>query len=140
MLFSSILHRVGLAACILLIVSCFMPWTYYADLHIPIDQRTFTGLKSYNNYYGRPGKFLIIIGVVSFVLMLWPKILAKIINILIATIGMVYAIITFRRFTLSYLDHYPEIKIGIIIMLLSSILILVGTAFPNIKIDQNKKN
>lgn len=140
MQFSAILHRVGLAACILLIISCFLPWAYYADLNIPIEQRTFTGFKSYNNYYGKPGEYFIIFAVINFVLMLWPKVLAKIINIVLAAVGFVYAIINFRKYTSSYLDHHPQIEVGIIIMLLSATVILIATVFPNIKLEQEKRS
>ena len=39
---------IGLAACITLIIACFLPWTYYADI-----QKTFTGFFSEKNMYGK---------------------------------------------------------------------------------------
>lgn len=57
-MFVKYLHWIGLAACICLIVSCFLPWVYYGDI-----EQTFTGFYSYKNEYGKPGKFLTIFGI-----------------------------------------------------------------------------
>ena len=93
--FSKIMYRVGLAACVLLVVSCFLPWAYYADVHIPTEaQKAFTGFVTYQNQYGRPGKLLTLIAVVSFAFMLLPKIWAKRANLFIAALGVGYAIKT----------------------------------------------
>ncbi len=45
-----VLHGLGLAACIALVVSCFLPWGHYADIN-----QDFTGFYSYQNQYGKPG-------------------------------------------------------------------------------------
>jgi hypothetical protein len=106
-----ILHWIGLTACIILIVSCFMPWAYYADATITEEaQRTFTGFYSYGNNYGRPGKMLVAIGVVVFILMLLPKIWAKRTNLFVCALGVGYAVKTYILFVSCYNAYCPEKK------------------------------
>ncbi|MBI3883590.1 MAG: hypothetical protein HY305_05080 [Sphingobacteriales bacterium] len=77
-----ILHWIGITACITLILSCFLPWVYYADIN-----KTFTGFFSEQNLYGRPGRFLVIIAVLVFICMLLPKIWAKRTNLFLSALG-----------------------------------------------------
>jgi len=140
MTFSTILHRIGLLACIVLVVSCFLPWTYYADPHIATEaERTFTGFFTYQNQYGKPGKLLTLIAIIVLVFMLLPKIWAKRANLFIAALGMGYAIKTYVLFTSCYNAYCPEKKAGIFVMMLSMALLLVAAAFPDLKLEQEKE-
>ena len=141
MRFPAILHRVGLLACLLLVVSCFLPWMYFADSNITTEaQRTFTGFTTYQNQYGKPGKLLSLIAIVVSVLMLLPKIWAKRANLFITALGVGYAIKTFVLFTSCYNAYCPEKRAGIYIMLFSTILLLVTAVFPDLKLEKEKKD
>ena len=141
MTFSAIIHRIGLLACILLVVSCFLPWMYYADPHIATEaQRTFTGFSTYQNQYGKPGKLLLLIAIIIFVFMLLPKIWAKRANLFIAALGVGYAVKTYVLFTSCYNAYCPEKKAGIFIMLLSMIILLIAALFPDLALKQEKKD
>ena len=54
---------IGWLACVLLLISCFIPLTYYADIN-----KNFTGFFSEKNMYGKPGIFFFFIAIVSVVL------------------------------------------------------------------------
>jgi len=133
MTFPTILQRLGLIACIALIVSCFMPWGYYADI-----KETFTGLYSYNNNYGKPGKFLIFFALVAFGLMYLPKIWAKRTNLFLCAITVGYAIKTYILYTSCYNAYCPEKKAGIFLMLFSTVVMLIAAFFPDLKIKDKK--
>ncbi len=140
MTFSKILHRIGLLACIMLMVSCFLPWMYYADPHIATEaQRTFTGFSTYQNQYGKPGKLLSTIAIIIFVFMLLPKIWAKRANLFIAALGVGYTIKTYVLFTSCYNAYCPEKKVGIFIMMISMIILLGAAAFPDLELEQEEK-
>ncbi len=129
------LHWVGLAACITLIVSCFMPWSYYADASIIKEaERTFTGFYSLGNNYGKPGKFLVGLGVIALTLMLLPKIWAKRTNLFVCALTVGYAIKSYILFTSCYNAYCPEKKLGVFLMLISSIVMLIASAFPNLRL------
>ena len=126
-----ILYWIGLGACAALIISCFMPWAYFADAHIPNEaERTFTGFYSYGNNYGKPGKMLVTIAIIVLLLMLLPKIWAKRTNLFVCALGVGYAIKTYILYVSCYNAYCPEKKAGIFLMLSSTIVMLVASAFP----------
>ena len=133
-MFVKILNRAGIAACIVLIVSCFVPWVHYAD----IDQ-TFTGFYSFKNQYGKPGKFLVGAGVIVLTCMLVPKVMAKRINLFLSALTLAYAVKTYILFTSCYNNYCPEKLPGIYIMLIAAALMMVAAVFPNMKLETNEK-
>ena len=134
-MFLKILQKAGIIACIILLLSCFMPWAFYADIH-----ETFTGFYSFQNQYGKPGKFLSVMALIAFALMMLPKIWAKRTNLFVCALAVGYAIKTYILFTSCYNAYCPEKKAGIFIMLLSTIIMLVSSAFPDLKINKQKEN
>lgn len=134
MKFPKVLQKIGLLACILLALSCLMPWAYYADL-----KESFTGFYSFQNQYGKPGKFLMLVAVVGFVLMILPKIWAKRTNLFVCALGVGYAIKTFILFTSCYRAYCPEKRIGIYLMLMSAIIMLAAAVFPDLKLGKKEK-
>ena len=126
---SQIFYWTGIAACIVLMVSCFIPWTYHADVN-----KTFTAFFSEQNQYGKPGKFLIFFGVIILVLMLLPKVWAKRTNLFLTAFLLAYAIKTYILFTSCYNAYCPEKKAGIYIMLFSTAFMMLGAIFPNMKL------
>jgi len=134
-MFLKILQKAGIIACIILLLSCFMPWAFYADIH-----ETFTGFYSFQNQYGKPGKFLSVMALIAFALMMLPKIWAKRANLFVCALAVGYAIKTYILFTSCYNAYCPEKKAGIFIMLLSTIIMLISSAFPDLKINKQKEN
>jgi len=134
-MFLKILQKAGIIACIILLLSCFMPWAFYADIH-----ETFTGFYSFQNQYGKPGKFLSVMALIAFALMMLPKIWAKRTNLFVCALAVGYAIKTYILFTSCYNAYCPEKKAGIFIMLLSTIIMLISSAFPDLKINKQKEN
>ena len=121
------LHWLGIAACVALIVSCFLPLAYYADL-----KQFFTGFYSYQNEYGRPGKFLAVFAVLAIILMLLPRLWAKRVNLFVCALTVGYTIKTYILFSSCYNNYCPEKQPGIYLMLLSSILMLAESIFPEL--------
>ena len=125
---------IGIFFCILLICACFMPWAYYADLN-----KSFTGFFSENNSYGRPGKYLSFFAFISIFLFVTPKVWAKRVHLFLAALGVGYAVKTFILYTSCYKAYCPEKLIGIYLMLVSTIVILLVSIFPDLKIENVKK-
>ena len=128
------LHWIGLAACITLIISCFIPWTYYADLN-----KSFTGFFSEHNEYGKPGMFLVPLTIIFFMLMWIPKVWAKRTNLFLGAIIISYGIKSYVLFTSCYNAYCPEKQAGIFIMLLSTIVIMLAAIFPHVELKEEKK-
>ena len=125
---------IGIAACVLLIAVCFMPWTYHADV-----QKNFTGFFSEKDAYGKPGKFYIFFAVVSILLLFTEKLWAKRIHIFVAGIMLAYAVKTYILYTSCYNAYCPEKKAGIYLLLVCAVVILLVAIFPDIKISAADK-
>ncbi len=124
---------IGIVACVILAIATFMPWAYYPDLHI-----NFTGVYSQDNAYGRPGKYLMFYAIVSFVLILLPKIWAKRTHLILSALFTGYAIKSYVLFSSCYNAICPERRIGIYLMIIASIIILLVAIFPDIKISKKE--
>ena len=125
--------QVGLLASVLLIVSCFLPWAYYADLN-----ENFTGFFSEHNNYGKPGMLFTFIGVVSIALIFLNKIWAKRTHIFLSALNIGYLIKTYILFTSCYKAYCPEKKYGIYILIISCIALLIVSISPDMKIAESK--
>jgi hypothetical protein len=124
----------GIAACVVLIISCFLPWTFHADVN-----KDFTGFFSEQNKYGRPGKFIIIFTAVILAFMLLPKIWAKRTNLFLGAMLVAYAIKTYILYTSCYMAYCPEKKPGVFLMLFGAVAVFIGVVFPNMKMQQTTK-
>ena len=133
------LHWLGIIACITLIISCFLPWVYYADPHIINEsERTFTGFYSFNNEYGKPGKFLVFFGAITLTFMLLPKVWAKRANLFICALTVAYAIKTFILFGSCYNNYCPQKLFSLYLMVGCTVIMLIASGFPNLKLTDKK--
>jgi hypothetical protein len=130
---SRILYWLGVVACIALIVSCFLPWAVYNDNKI---HETFTGFYSYDNYYGKPGKFLCLASAVAFAFMLTNRLWAKRANLFICAFTLGYAIYIYILYTSCYNAYCPQRQSGIFLMIGSAVIMLMATIFPEFRIGK----
>lgn len=132
-MFVRYLHWIGIAACVTLIVSCFLPWVYYADI-----KQTFNGFYSYDNHYGKPGIFLSLFAALILVFMLLPKVWAKRTNLFIAALTVAYGIKTFILFSSCYNNYCPQKLFSLYLMVACTVVMLVASGFPNLKLTNKK--
>lgn len=129
-----IIYWAGIAACIVLIIACFLPWTFHADLG-----KNFTGFFSEQNEYGRPGRYIIFFTVIIVTLMLLPKLWAKRTNLFMGAVLIAYAVKTYILYTSCYNAYCPEKKAGVFLMLFSSLIIFIATLYPHMPPVTQKK-
>lgn len=125
---------IGFSTCVLIVISCFLPWTYYADLHT-----SFTGFFSEQNIYGKPGKVFIFFAVCSAILIYLDKILAKRTLIFFAALNIGYLIKTYVLFTSCYSTICPQKEYGFYLLMLGSVLLLIVSVFPNLKVEDSEE-
>ena len=130
-----ILHWLGIIACITLIVTCFLPWVHYADIN-----QTFTGFYSYKNEYGKPGKFLVLLAAIILLFMLLPKVWAKRANLFVSALALAYAVKSFILFSSCYNNYCPEKLFGIYLIVICTVIILVASGLPKLKITKKIEN
>jgi hypothetical protein len=126
---------IGVVACIALFASCFMPWAYYPDL-----QKSFTGFFTEKNIYGRPGVVFTFFAVFSIVLIFINKIWAKRTLIFVQALNIGYLLKTYVIFTSCYKGYCPEKQYGLYLVIISSVILLVISFFPDIQLSEEKKN
>lgn len=127
-----IIYVLGIFACIVLIISCFLPWTFHADVG-----KNFTGFFSEKEKYGKPGKFIIIFAAVILLFMILPKLWAKRANLFFGAMLVAYAVKNYILYTSCYMAYCPEKKAGIFLMLFSAVIIMVAVVFPDMKLNND---
>ena len=120
---------IGIAAALLLIGACFLPWAYFPDL-----QKDFTGFFSEKNTYGRPGKVFVFLCVIAIIFFLIPKVWAKRANIFIGALTIAFGIKCFLLFTACYKGICPDKKLGIFLVLIASAIMTLAAILPDIKL------
>ena len=122
---------IGIVAAIVLILSGFMNWTWYPDIH-----KYFTGFESENNIYGRPGKIFIYFSSVAILFFAIPRVWAKRWNVLVCTIIVAFAVKTFILYTACYRGVCPVKQPGIWMMIACAAIILLCALLPDLKINE----
>jgi hypothetical protein len=122
----------GLAAALLLVLCCFLPWAYYPDLH-----ENFSGFYSRQNQYGKPGKPFIFLSIISIVFFLVPKLWARRANQFVCVLIFAYALKNYFVFAACYGGFCPEIKLGLVGMLVFSLIILISSLLSGAKLVNN---
>ncbi|HTI10999.1 MAG TPA: hypothetical protein VL832_20655 [Puia sp.] len=122
---------IGIAAALLLIGACFLPWAYFPDL-----QKDFTGFFSEKNTYGRPGKVFVFLSVLAILFFLIPKVWAKRANIFVGALTIAFGIKCFLLFTACYKGICPDKKLGIFLVLIASAIMTLAAILPDIKLKE----
>ncbi len=126
---------IGFTAATLMIISCFIPWTYYVDLG-----KSFNGFFSEKNMYGKPGMFIMFFAIASLVLIYLDKIWAKRLHIILSAVNIGYLIRIYILFTSCYNTYCPEKKAGLYLLILSSVVMMVVSLFPDMKIADSEED
>ena len=127
-------NYIGVLAAIALIIACFLPWAYYPDLN-----KNFTGFFSEQNRYGKPGKALVFFAVFTIVLFIVPKVWAKRLNMVIAALALAFSVRCFMLFSACYRGICPEKKIGIYLIITTSVLMIIASVLPYMKLKESSK-
>ncbi len=112
----------GIAAAILLIIFCFIPWAFYPDL-----KENFTGFYSHENVYGKPAKAFIFLSMLSILFFFITKLWAKRVNQFISVFIFAYAIKSYFIYSACYGGYCPQVKWGLYGILLFSLTILISS-------------
>lgn len=121
---------IGMLACVALVVVCFMPWTYHADI-----QKNFTGFFSEKDAYGKPGRFIAFFCLASFFLIFAQKIWAQRVLLFVSGLLLAYSVKTYILYTSCYNAYCPDKKPGIYLLLVLAVIIFASSLFSDVKIS-----
>lgn len=124
----------GLIACVVIVVSCFLPWTFYPDLN-----KSFNGFFTEENIYGKPGKVFIFFAVLSGAMILLNKIWAKRFILFLAAINVAYFIKTYILFTTCYSALCPVKQYGLYLLMAGSAFLMIIALFPDMKLAEKNE-
>jgi hypothetical protein len=125
---------IGLAAALLLIISCFTPWVIVLSKNI-----TISGIDGGGSNFGKPGYFNLLMAVFFIIFHFIPRVWAKRANLVVVALNTAWAVRNF--FVLSFCrgGECPEKQTGLYLMLFASLLILVAGLFPDMKLPKKDK-
>lgn len=126
---------VGLAAVLILVLSCFIPWVFIESVNISVSGIDTTGTR-----FGKPGYFHFVMAAFFMFCSFVPRLWAKRLNLLVTAVNLGWALRNFFILAVCSGGECPIRKSGIWFMLLASILMLVAALFPDMKLPEDKKN
>lgn len=119
---------IGLAAAILMVVSCFSPWVFIESKNI-----TVSGIDAAGTNFGKPGYLHFFMTAFFLAFNFIPRIWAKRVNLLVTALNIGWAIRNYFIISACMGGECPEKKNGIYMMLLASVLMLLAALFPDMK-------
>lgn len=119
---------IGLAAAILMVVSCFSPWVFIESKNI-----TVSGIDAAGTNFGKPGYLHFFMTAFFLAFNFIPRIWAKRANLLVTALNIGWAIRNYFIISACMGGECPEKKSGMYMMLLASVLMLLAALFPDMK-------
>jgi len=124
----------GIAAAILLIISCFSTWVSIASKNIVVS-----GVDATGTNFGKPGYFNLLMTFFFILCTLIPKIWAKRINLLFTAMNLAWAIRNYFIISACQGGDCPEKHAGLFLVLTASLLMLASSLFPDIELPGEKR-
>ena len=125
---------IGVLAAVLLVVSCFTPWVIIESKNI-----TVSGIDATGTNYGKPGYFHFIMVFFFLLFSFIQKIWAKRFNLIVVGLNLAWAVRNYFVINACSGGECPVKQSGFWLMLLSSLLLLVASFFPDVELKQDKK-
>ena len=125
---------IGLAAAVLLIVSCFTPWVIITSRNI-----TVSGVDATGTNYGKPGYFHFVMTFFFLLFSFIPRVWAKRFNLLVTGLNFAWAIRNYFIISSCQGGDCPDKQAGIYLTVLASLLLLLAALFPDMKLPEEKK-
>lgn len=127
------LQWTGIAAAVLLIASCFMVWVV-----IPSKNISVSGVDAAGTSWGKPGYLHLLLTLFFIAFTLIPKIGVKRVNLVVTALNLAWAIRNFFLISACSGGECPERHTGFYLTLIASVLMLVSSLFPDIKMQEKK--
>lgn len=126
-------NYIGVVAALALIACCFIPWVY-----IEFIKTVITGLKAKPTNYGKPGILHIAFSIISIIFFLIPTVWAKRTNLFLGAFNFAWSVRNFLMVTHCEFGECPEKRFGIYAILFLSIVMLVMTTIPKVKLKDGR--
>ena len=125
---------IGLAAAILLVLSCLSPWVIIESKKI-----TVSGIDTSGTNFGKPGYFHLVMTFFFLIFSFTPRVWAKRLNLLVTALNMAWAIRNYFIISSCQGGDCPDKQMSIYLIVLASVLMLMAALFPDMKLPGEKK-
>lgn len=125
---------IGLAAGILLVVSCLSPWIIIESKKI-----TVSGIDTTGTNFGKPGYFHFVMTFFFLLFSFISRVWAKRLNLAVTALNLAWAIRNYFIISSCQAGDCPDKQTGIYLIVLSSVLMLLAALFPDMKLPEEKK-
>ena len=126
-----IMKWMGVAAAIILVAACFLPWVVIESKDIVV-----TGVESTGTAFGKPGYFHFIFAGLYLLLVLINRVWSKRVNIFVSGFNVAWAVRNFMIISICYGGECPIKQSGLYIMLISSIAMLISVLFSDAAVKE----
>jgi hypothetical protein len=123
----------GIISAMALVAICYLPWVYISSVHT-----TVTGLHAEGTSFGKPGILNVAFAGIAIIFFSIPKIWAKRGNVFIVTINFAWAMRNYLLLSTCQGGECPDKKAGIYLLVLASLIMLVMSFFPTVKLPKEK--
>lgn len=118
-----------------LVAVSYQPWVYIASKNI-----TVTGLHAAGTNFGKPALVSIFLGLVAVILFLVPYVVAKRINLFFCALNLAWAVRNFVILSTCREGDCPGKEAGLYLMLAASVIMLLASLFPDVKLDNDSRS
>jgi hypothetical protein len=123
----------GIAAAIVLIISCFSTWVVITSKNIIVS-----GLDATGTSFGKPGLLHLFFSFFFLLFTFVPKIWAKRINLVVTALNLAWAIRNYFIITACRGGDCPEKHMAVYLLLVASLLMLLSSLFPDLELPGGK--
>lgn len=116
-----IIKWLGIAAAIVLIFACFIPWVVIESKDIVVS-----GVEATGTAFGKPGYFHLFFAGLYIVFVLVNRLWSKRVNIFLSAFNVAWAFRNFTIISACYGGECPSKKVGLYLVLISSIFMLLS--------------
>lgn len=124
-------QQIGAVLALLIILTCFFPWSYIPSLGIEI-----TGMQTAGTSFGKPGILHIAFATIAFVLFLIPRIWSKRTNIFVGAINLAWCLKNYMLYSMCSAGDCQEKRYGIYLLLVFSILMMLMILLPKMAVKE----
>lgn len=125
----------GVAAGVLLVISCFLTWVTIDYKHLVL-----TGVDTTGTSFGKPGYFHFLMVAFFIALTFIRRVWSKRLNLLVTAINLAWAVRNFFIIAQCSGGECPHREIGMWLMLISSLLMLLSALFPDMQVPEEKRS
>jgi hypothetical protein len=120
---------VGIFGVVLLYIAAYQPWIIVVSKNI-----TITGMNTAGTNFGKPALMNLIVSGISAIFLLYSSVMAKRANIFFCAFNIAWSIRNYVLISMCRGGECPERKFGLYLLMLSAVIIMLASLFPDIKI------